>query len=81
MRHEGGNGAPGLDTAVRLAEVLNVTVDYLGIANAPRRPPERPQQPTRRLRHLEPDHQAALLRVLDAFITKTKLHANTSGVG
>ena len=82
-RYEGGKVAPSLEAVIRIAETFNVAVDYLVIPNAPRRALH---SPTNALGDqltdfatLEPDDQAALLKILDALVTKTKLRALTAG--
>ena len=37
-RYENGRITPSLDALVRIAEVLDISLDYLVIENAPRRP-------------------------------------------
>jgi transcriptional regulator with XRE-family HTH domain len=81
-RYEGGKVAPGLDAVVRIAEVFNVSVDYLVIPDATRRPlhqadPIADEFSTRLpdLAALDPTDRAAVLKVLDAFVTKSKLRA------
>jgi transcriptional regulator with XRE-family HTH domain len=82
-RYEGGKVAPSLEAVIRIAETFNVAVDYLVIPDALRRPLHSP--PNALDDHaadfavLEPDDQAALLKVLDALVTKTKLRALTAG--
>lgn len=82
-RYEGGKVAPSLEAVIRIAEVFNVAVDYLVIPNAPRRPLHAPENALgdqlTDFATLEPDDQAALLKVLDALVTKTKLRALTAG--
>ncbi|HXB65963.1 MAG TPA: helix-turn-helix transcriptional regulator [Solirubrobacteraceae bacterium] len=81
-RYEHGRITPSLDVAVRLAQALNVSLDYLAIDNVPRRPlhvadhglAERLGQ----LAELDPDDRQSLLRVLDAFLTRKRLHALTA---
>jgi transcriptional regulator with XRE-family HTH domain len=76
-RYEHGRITPSLDAAVRLAEALDVSLDYLAIENIPRRPlhvddrglAERLAQ----LSELDDDDRDAFLRVLDAFLTRKRL--------
>ncbi len=78
-RYEHGRITPSLDVAVRLAQALNVSLDYLAIDNIPRRPlriadhglGDRLAQ----LAELDDDDRDAFLRVLDAFLTRKRLHA------
>lgn len=82
-RYEGGKVAPSLEAVIRIAEVFNVAVDYLVIPDAPRRPLHAPENALgdqlADFATLDPDDQAALLKVLDALVTKTKLRALTAG--
>lgn len=84
-RYETGRVAPSLDVLARIGEVLDVTIDHLVIDTAPRRPLHAPENAlTEQLADfatLDPDNQAALLKVLDALVTKTKLRALTTGAG
>lgn len=65
--------------AVRLAQALNVSLDYLAIDNTPRRPlriadhglAERLSQ----LAELDDDDRQSLLHTLDALLTRKRLHA------
>jgi ribosome-binding protein aMBF1 (putative translation factor) len=45
-RYESGKVAPDLEAVVRIAEVLNVAVDYLVIPDTPRRPLHAPTTPS-----------------------------------
>lgn len=80
-RYEGGKVAPSLEAVVRIADVFNVAVDYLVIPDASRRPLHAPENALAdqlaAFATLDPDDQAALLKVLDALVTKTKLRALT----
>lgn len=82
-RYEGGKVAPSLEAVVRIAEVSNVAVNYLVIPSATRRPLHAPQNALGDqlgdFAALESDDQAALLKVLDALVTKTKLRALIAG--
>lgn len=81
-RYEGGKVAPGLEAVVRIAETFDVAVDYLVVPDAPRRPLHAPANALAdqlaAFATLPPDDQAALLKVLDALVTKTKLRALTT---
>lgn len=84
-RYENGRITPSADAIVRLAEVFDVTTDYLLIEDAPRRPLRAPEDVLgdnlAGIATLNDDDKAALLNVLDALITKTKLRAITGGAG
>jgi transcriptional regulator with XRE-family HTH domain len=82
-RYEGGKVPPSLEAVIRIAETFNVSVDYLVIEDAPRRALRGPENlfgdQLNDVATLAPDDQAALLKVLDALVTKTKLRALTAG--
>jgi transcriptional regulator with XRE-family HTH domain len=82
-RYENGRITPSLEALVRIAETFNVSVDYLVVPDAPRRPLHSPENllgdKLADLATLDDDDQAALLKVLDALVTKTKLRALTGG--
>lgn len=81
-RYEHGRITPSLDATIRIAQALNISLDYLAVENIPRRPlhvedhglAERLAQ----LSELDPDDRQSLLRVLDAFLTRKRLHALTA---
>jgi transcriptional regulator with XRE-family HTH domain len=82
-RYEAGRITPSLDTLVRIAEVFNVSIDYLAVDDTPRRP-LRVDDPglTEHLaqaHELGPDDRASLLNVLDALLTKTRVRAVIGG--
>lgn len=59
---------------------MNVSVDYLVVADAHRRPLNSAQNLLGDdLAALDPDDQAAMLKVLDALVMKHKLQALTGG--
>jgi transcriptional regulator with XRE-family HTH domain len=82
-RYENGRITPSLEALVRIAETFNVSVDYLVVPDAPRRPLHSPENllgdKLADLATLEPDDQAAMLKVLDALVMKHKLQALTGG--
>lgn len=84
-RYENGRVAPSLDVLARIADTLDITIDYLVIDTAPRRALYAPQNALNDqiadFATLDPDDQTALLKILDALITKTKLRAITGGAG
>lgn len=78
-RYENGRITPSLDVLVRIAEVFNTSLDYLAVEGTPRRP-LRVEDPglTENLAQaseLGPEERAALLNVLDALLTKTRVKA------
>ena len=76
-RYEHGRITPSLDVAIRLAQALNVSLDYLAIDNIPRRPlhiadhglGDRLGQ----LAELDDDDRQSLLHMLDALLTRKRL--------
>lgn len=74
-----------LQVLARIGEVLDVTVGHLLYENAERRPLTGPDAriagQLADIAQLDPDDQAALLNVLDALVTKTKLRALTGTTG
>jgi transcriptional regulator with XRE-family HTH domain len=84
-RYENGRITPSLEALVRIAETFNVSVDHLVVDDAPRRPLHSPHNALADkladLATLDPDDQAALLKVLDALVMKHKLQALTGGAG
>jgi len=82
-RYENGRITPSADAIVRLAEVFDVTTDYLLIEDAPRRPLRSPEDvlgdQLAAIATLDDNDRAALLSVIDALVTKTKLRALTAG--
>jgi transcriptional regulator with XRE-family HTH domain len=76
-RYEKGQTLPSLDTAIRLATVLQMSLDELLTGNGPPEPPlfqnARLLERMRELDQLPPDRQAMALRVLDTVITGHEL--------
>lgn len=68
--------------ALGIAGTFDVAVDYLVIPDAPRRPLHAPANALAdqlaAFATLPPDDQAALLKILDPLVTKTKLRALTT---
>lgn len=82
-RYENGKVAPGLEAVIRISETFNVSVDYLVIETAPRRPLHAPSSPIdARLADLDgltDDERATIANVIDAITTKAKLRLITGG--
>ena len=78
-RYETGRITPGLDALLRIAETFNVSLDYLAVDGAPRRP-FRVDAPGHaehlaQAAELTPEDRTALLNILDALLTKTRIKA------
>ncbi|MGD7708306.1 helix-turn-helix domain-containing protein [Microlunatus sp. Y2014] len=84
-RYENNKVAPGLEAVIRIAQTFNVTVDYLLIEQAERRPLNAPSSHLDArladLDQLTDDERATITNVIDALITKSKLRAITGDAG
>jgi hypothetical protein len=73
----------GPSRGIRIAETVNVSVDQTRRRRRTRRPLHSPENllgdKLADLATLDDDDQAAMLKVLDAVVTKTKLRALTGG--
>lgn len=80
-RYENGRITPSLEALVRIGQTFNVSLDHLVVPDAPRRPLHAPQNALgdklADLATLDPGDQDAVLKILDALVTKTKLRAIT----
>lgn len=80
-RYEHGRITPSADAVVRLAEVFDVSTDYLLVETAPRRPLHAPEDALgdklADLVSLDDNERALVLGVIDAVTTKAKLRAIT----
>ncbi|HEX4345396.1 MAG TPA: helix-turn-helix transcriptional regulator [Solirubrobacteraceae bacterium] len=78
-RYENGRITPSLDAIARLAQALDVSLDYLVFDDQPRRPLHvNDHGLTERLAalaELNPEDRASLLSVLDALLTRTRVRA------
>lgn len=76
-RYERGQTLPSLDTAIRIARVLNVSLDELVTGSEPPEPPAfanaRLFERMRELDALPPERQEIALRLLDTVITGHEL--------
>ena len=76
-RYEKGQSLPSLDTAVRLANVLEVSLDELATGTGPPEPPAfqnaRLFERMRELDRLPPDRQEMALRILETVIAGHEL--------
>lgn len=82
-RYENSKVAPGLEAVIRMAQVFNVTVDYLLIDEAERRPLNAPSSHVDArladLDQLTDEERATITNVIDALVTKAKLRLITGG--
>jgi len=83
-RYENGRITPSLDATIRIAQALNISIDYLAIDDIPRRPlhidDHGLSERLALLSELDDEDRTSLLRVLDAMLTRKRLHtlANNS---
>lgn len=84
-RYENSKVAPGLEAVIRMAQAFNVSVDYLLIHDADRRPLNAPgNHVDARLADLDQltdDERNTITNVIDALVTKAKLRLITGGAG
>jgi len=84
-RYEGGKISPSLEALVRLADALEVSVDYLVREDAPRRNLDGAQlgvlgQRLGDFEELSDEDRASLISVLDGFLAKSRLKALAGGL-
>ena len=76
-RNENGRLTPSVAAVVRLAEALNVSVDYLVVEGAPRRPLPGPDldlgERLADLGQLDEDDRTAVLRIVDGLLAKNRV--------
>ncbi len=82
-RYENGRITPSLDAITRIAEALNISIDYLVIDDIPRRPLHLDDhglaERLAALAELDQADRDSMLSVLDALITRKRLKALASG--
>lgn len=84
-RYENGRITPSADVIVRLAEVFDVTTDYLLLEDAPRRPQRTPDEAAlgndriAAVTELSADDLALVTSFIDALVTKTRLKVLAGG--
>jgi len=74
-RYENGKITPSVEVVVRLAELFNVTTDYLLIDGAPRRTFKAPTDRLTDLATLDDADRAALTHILDGLLANTRIRA------
>jgi len=82
-RYENGRITPSLDVLVRIAEVLNVSIDHLVVEGVARRPLHAPDHGLGErlvaIGELDEGDRTSLLNVIDALITKSRVRALAAG--
>jgi transcriptional regulator with XRE-family HTH domain len=83
-RYENARITPSADVVVRIAEVFDVSTDYLLVDDAPRRPFRRGDEALgdrlAQVEELGPDDLALVLSFIDALVTKTRLKTLAGGL-
>lgn len=78
-RYENGKITPSAEALVKLAEVFDVSIDYLMVDQAPRRPlrveDDGLLEKLEDIRTLSEEDRASLFHILDAFVAKGKMKA------
>jgi transcriptional regulator with XRE-family HTH domain len=84
-RYENGHITPSADVLVKLAQVLDCSVDHLLLEDAPRRPLsiEDPDLATRLgdLNLLTKEDRTSVLHILDALLAKNRIKAFAQHIG
>ncbi len=84
-RYENGHITPSVEVLVKLAEVFDVSVDYLLVEAAPRRP-LRVEEPgllerVQGISSLTEEDKTSLYHILDALLAKNKIKALAGELG
>lgn len=83
-RYETAKITPSLDAIVRIAEILNVSIDHLLVDDVPRRPLHAIEHNLgdrlSALGELSEEDLASLLHMLDALVAKNRLKALAGGI-
>jgi transcriptional regulator with XRE-family HTH domain len=83
-RYENGRMTPSAEAVARLAEVVDVSCDYLLIDGSSRRPLHIPEDVLgdrlAAVAELDDDDRHSLLNVIDALVTKSRLKVLTGGL-
>lgn len=83
-RYENGRMTPSAEAVVKIAEVLDVTTDYLLVETSPRRSPHAPENilgdRLAVVAELADDDLGVLRSVIDGLVAKTRLRALAGGI-
>lgn len=83
-RYENGRITPSLEVLARIAEALNVSLDYLVFEDVPRRPLHAAENVLGdrlgAIAELDDQDRASLLNVIDGLVTKSRLKVMTGGL-
>lgn len=83
-RYENGRMTPSAEAIARLAEVLDVSADYLLIETSPRRPLHAPENilgdRLTAVAELTDDELTVLRTVIDGLVAKNRLHTLATGI-
>ena len=84
-RYENGHITPSVEVLVKLAEAFDVSIDYLLLDHAPRRPLRlEDREFVERLegvQQLSEEDRASLLHILDALLAKNRIKSFAQGLG
>jgi transcriptional regulator with XRE-family HTH domain len=82
-RYENGRITPSLDALARLAETLNVSLDYLVFDDAPRRPLHAPtsglENRLTAIAELDDTDRDTIANIIDSLTTRARLRTIASG--
>jgi transcriptional regulator with XRE-family HTH domain len=83
-RYENGRMSPSAEAVVRLAEILDVSTDYLLIDTSPRRPLHAPEnalgEHLNNIAELSPDELTIIRSVIDGLVAKHRLQTLAGGL-
>lgn len=84
-RYENGHITPSAEVLVKLAQVFEVSVDYLLVEDAPRHPLKLEDHDLlarlEDVQYLSEEDKASILHILDALVAKSKIKSFAQGLG
>jgi transcriptional regulator with XRE-family HTH domain len=84
-RHENGHITPSVEVLVKLAESFDLSIDYLLLEHAPRRPLRLEDcdfiERLEGAQQLSDEDKASLLHILDALLAKNRIRSFAQGLG